>query len=394
MKKILMLLIFAFGLTTVASAQQDDAHTFVFRFNNGYDMFQLYNPDNKDEIDEMHQVIAAEYLELLKEANCYIYVASYGTSAGEGRSAKAVAHVRRNRVKSELIVNSGLKEAMFATDRFYAEPYGADKLYNVVVVTIPAPIEKVREILGDVAADKVQAYYDELNGAAAAAEAKAKAEAEAKAKAEAEAKAKAEAEAKAKAEAEEEARRKAAEEEEARRKAAEEAAALASKERVSVFNIRTNLLYWAGGMMNAGFEYKGANSRVGILVNGGYSFFGNTNWDRNMGGWFVSPEVRIYLGEKQRWFVGAQAIYGGLNVKFSDVGYQGHVLAGGVVGGYKMTISKLLDLDFSLGLGYGNLNYDTYEHHSLDNVNTYIEQDITKNTIMPIQAGVSLIFKL
>ncbi len=160
------------------------------------------------------------------------------------------------------------------------------------------------------------------------------------------------------------------------------------------FTPRTNLLYWLGGMMNLGVEYKKPESDFGFLVNGGFSPFGDTEWNHNLGGWFVAPEVRYYFPSNDQWFVGAQLLAGGYNIKLSDTGKQGTVIGGGVMGGYTLTLSETFDMDFTLGLGYGHLKYDSYYHDDATNTNPYIEQGVSKNSILPIQAGVNLIWKI
>ncbi len=160
------------------------------------------------------------------------------------------------------------------------------------------------------------------------------------------------------------------------------------------FTLRTNLLYWAGGMMNIGVEYKKAESNFGFLVNGGYSPFGNTNWNHSLGGWFVAPEVRYHLPRNKQWFVGAQFLAGGYNIKLSDTGRQGSVISGGVMGGYRLTLSDTFDMDFTLGLGYGHFEYDTYDHDDATSTNPYIAKRVSKSSIIPIQTGVNLIWKI
>lgn len=157
------------------------------------------------------------------------------------------------------------------------------------------------------------------------------------------------------------------------------------------FALRTNALYWLGLTPNLGIEWRPAE-RVGIVVNGGYAPWSDNGWEHNWAGWFVAPEVRIYLGEKMNWFVGPQFLAGGFNLKPGDKGSQGEVVAGGVVGGYRMKLSRCWDVDFTLGVGYGHLEYDSYRRES--DFNAYIEADIEKNTVMPIQAGVSFIWKI
>lgn len=158
------------------------------------------------------------------------------------------------------------------------------------------------------------------------------------------------------------------------------------------FSLRTNLLYWLVGSINLGAEWNPANTSLGVLLNAGYSPFGGANWEHNLSSWFVSPELRYYLGESKGWFVGAQFLAGGYNFKLGETGYQGTVMAGGVTGGYKMWLSNTFDMDFSVGAGYGTLSYDSYYHEN--GYNVYKERDVKKSQFMPIQAGVSLIWKI
>ncbi|MFR9651813.1 MAG: DUF3575 domain-containing protein [Rikenellaceae bacterium] len=165
-----------------------------------------------------------------------------------------------------------------------------------------------------------------------------------------------------------------------------------AQQRVSFFSLRTNLLYWLVGMTNLGVEFKHPNSSFALLINGGYSPFGSENGEYNLGGWFVAPEVRLYIPSNTKWFVGAQFLYSGYNIKLTETGSQGTVAAGGVTGGYRMQLSRCFDMDFSLGIGYGRAEYVTYTHE--EGYNVYKERDMVKSSIFPIQAGVNLIWKI
>ncbi len=165
-----------------------------------------------------------------------------------------------------------------------------------------------------------------------------------------------------------------------------------SQESQQTITLRTNLLYWLTGMVNVGVEWQPNNSQIGLLINGGYSPFGDDNWEYALGGWYVAPELRYYIPSNERWFVGAQFLAQGYNVKLSDTGYQGDLISGGVMGGYKLTLNDHFDMDFTLGVGYGTLKYDTYYHS--DGFNIYKQKSLTKSGIVPIQAGVNLIWKI
>ncbi len=156
--------------------------------------------------------------------------------------------------------------------------------------------------------------------------------------------------------------------------------------------LRTNLLYWLAGMPNIGVELTLDNSPLGVLLNGGYSPLGGKNWEYAAGGWYIAPEVRCYLFSAQKFFVGAQFLAQGYNYKLSETGYQGDLIGGGVTCGYKLTLSDNFDMDFTAGVGYASLSYDTYYHSN--GINVYKEKSVTKSGIMPLQAGVNLIWKI
>ncbi len=160
----------------------------------------------------------------------------------------------------------------------------------------------------------------------------------------------------------------------------------------SKFSLRTNRLDWLACTPNVGFEWNPAGTSLGVVVNGGYAPLGGDNWEHSFGGWFASPELRYYLGQSKQWFVGAQFFASGFNVKLSDRGYQGNVLAGGITGGYKIELNDTFDMDFNLGIGYGSFSHDVYYHEQ--DINIRLLEDTKKNTIMPIQAGVNLIWKI
>lgn len=159
-----------------------------------------------------------------------------------------------------------------------------------------------------------------------------------------------------------------------------------------LFSLRTNILYWIGGVPNIGIELMVSES-VGILVNGGWSPWSSNNNKFNWVLWFVSPELRVYMGQKKSWFVGAQFLLSDYNLKPKDIGSQGYAMAGGITGGYKIRLSESIDMDLSLGLGYGQLKYDSYLRGD-NGVNVFTEKGVTKTGFMPTQLGVSLIWKI
>ncbi len=160
----------------------------------------------------------------------------------------------------------------------------------------------------------------------------------------------------------------------------------------SSISLRTNLLYWLTGMVNIGAEWRPGDSPLGVVLSGGYSPFGGANWAHAIGGWYVAPELRYYIPRNDSWFVGAQFVAQGFNYKMGDNGYQGTMIGGGVMGGYKLRLTDLFDMDFTLGAGYAKIDYDKYYHSN--GVNVLKAADLSKSTFIPIHAGVNLIWKI
>ncbi len=159
------------------------------------------------------------------------------------------------------------------------------------------------------------------------------------------------------------------------------------------FSLRTNLLYWMGATPNIGVEYRASRGCMGYILNGGYAPFTDPSWEYNIGGWFVAPEVRFYMGRKSNGFLGLMLLATDYNVKVTDTGYQGCAYGAGVTGGYKFYLSPKFDMDLSLGVIYGKAEYDSYKHHD-NGTNTFYSRNVVKERVMPAHAGLSLIWKI
>ena len=134
--------------------------------------------------------------------------------------------------------------------------------------------------------------------------------------------------------------------------------------------LRTNLLRWATLTPDLGIEWRISPS-VGIMVNGSWTSWSWNNAARRYALWEAAPEVRWYLGEKKAWYVGAMFKAGQFNYKLSGTGRQGDLLGG--------------------GLGY--LNADTEKYEVIEGVRVRSGNG-TKHWIGPINAGVTLVWKL
>ncbi len=387
-KRIVLTAFLAVTGLSLSAGEKSDSTAYRFRFMAENDMFFSPWSGNGRELDRLIAAIN-DNRSAIEAGLMYLLVTSYGTDGNAKQTASQMAHIRRLRVKSELIVRGKIKETNFVTDRASDEAYtdGSGKpLRNMVIVTMPASVGKVAEIAGEEAAAKVEAYNKEVSGEAererTAAEAQAKAEQAAKEKAEQAAREKAEAE------------RMAAEQAEKERLAAEEQARLQAEEAAKAtpyhFALRANLLRWATLTPDLGVEWR-INRHVGIAVNGSWTSWSWDDKNRRYALWEVTPEVRYYIGKEKRGYIGAMYKAGQFNYKLSDTGRQGDLMGGGLAGGYQLELNKALSLDFNLGIGY--IHADTEKYTVIDGVRVKRGKE-SKNWWGPTQAGVTLVWTI
>ena len=156
------------------------------------------------------------------------------------------------------------------------------------------------------------------------------------------------------------------------------------------FSLRSNLLRWATLTPDLGVEWRICPS-WGIAVNSSWTSWSWNDKDRRYALWEVAPEVRYYMGEKKAWYLGAMFKTGQFNYKLSETGKQGDLMGGGITAGYQLRLNKALDLDFNLGLGYLNADFEKYE--VIDGVRVRRGNE-TKDWWGPTNAGVTLVWKL
>ena len=312
----------------------------------------------------------ARLLECIENSKATIFdgklpllVDGYCNSLGGEAENLATAKIRANRVKSELITRAKIKEENFIT---HNHATGGD--FVIVRLTAPA---------------KETAAMD--------------AEAEARRRAEAE---RLETETRAEQERRAEEQRKAEEARLAAEKAEAEKTALqntlaGTPSETKITNdyhlsLRANLLRWATLTPDLGLEWRICQS-WSIAVNGSWTSWTWSDKDRRYALWEVAPEVRYYMGEKKAWYLGAMFKAGQFNYKISETGKQGDLMGGGITTGYQLRLNKALTLDFNLGLGYLNADFEKYE--VIDGVRVRCGNE-TKNWCGPINAGVTLVWKL
>ena len=363
-RKITFLTLFLWLMTVTfpVIAQQKADTTYTFRFVPQKDMF--YVPWNGNDTE------LARLLECIENSKATIFdgklpllVDGYCNSQGGEAENLATAKIRANRVKSELITRAKIKEENFIT---HNHATGGD--FVIVRLTVPA---------------KETAVTD------ADAEARRKAEAERLA-----AETRAEQERLAEEQRKAEEARLAAEKAEAEKAAQQNTLAdTPSETKITTdyhLSLRANLLRWATLTPDLGVEWRICPS-CGIAVNGSWTSWTWSDKDRRYALWEVAPEIRYYMGEKKAWYLGAMFKAGQFNYKLSETGKQGDLMGGGITAGYQLRLNKALDLDFNLGLGYLNADFEKYE--VIDGVRVRRGNE-TKDWCGPINAGVTLVWKL
>ena len=333
-KRILFFILFSWLASAAfpAFAQQKTDTVYTFRFVPQKDMFYVPWNGNDTELARLLECIENNKTTIL-DGKLPLLVDGYCNSLGSEAENLATAKIRANRVKSELIIRAEIKEENFITRNHATEG-------DFVTVRLTVPVK------GTAATDA-------------------------------------------------EARRKAETERLEAEKAAQQntLADTPSETKITTdyhLSLRANLLRWATLTPDLGVEWRICPS-WGIAVNGSWTSWTWSDKDHRYALWEVAPEVRYYMGEKKAWYLGAMFKAGQFNYKLSETGKQGDLMGGGITAGYQLRLNKALALDFNLGLGYLNADFEKYE--VIDGVRVRRGNE-TKDWCGPINAGVTLVWKL
>ena len=343
-RKITFLTLFLWLMTVTfpVIAQQKADTTCIFRFVPQKDMFYVPWKSNDTELARLLEYIENNKATIL-DGKLPLLVDGYCKSQGSKAENLATAKIRANRVKSELIIRAKIKEENFITHNHATEG-------DFVTVRLTVPLKETAvtdaEAEARLAAEPTVAGRRERQ----------KAEAEKTAQ-------------------------------------PNTLAGTPSETKLTTdyhLSLRANLLRWATLTPDLGLEWRICPS-WGIAVNGSWTSWSWSDKDRRYALWEVAPEVRYYMGEKKAWYLGAMFKAGQFNYKLSETGKQGDLMGGGITAGYQLRLNKALDLDFNLGLGYLNVDFEKYE--VIDGVRVRRGNE-TKDWCGPINAGVTLVWKL
>ena len=343
-RKITFLTLFLWLMTVTfpVIAQQKADTTCIFRFVPQKDMFYVPWKGNDTELARLLEYIENNKATIL-DGKLPLLVDGYCKSQGSKAENLATAKIRANRVKSELIIRAKIKEENFITHNHATEG-------DFVTVRLTVPVKETA--VTDAEAEARLAAEPTVAG------------------------------------------RRERQKAEAEKTAQQNTLAdTPSETKITTdyhLSLRANLLRWATLTPDLGLEWRICPS-WGIAVNGSWTSWSWSDKDRRYALWEVTPEVRYYMGEKKAWYLGAMFKAGQFNYKLSETGKQGDLMGGGITAGYQLRLNKALDLDFNLGLGYLNADFEKYE--VIDGVRVRRGNE-TKDWCGPINAGVTLVWKL
>ena len=328
-----------------ATAQERTDTTYTFRFMPQKDMFFVPWSGNDLELARLLECIESNKTDILG-GKLPLFVDGYCNSLGSESENLATAKLRANRVKSELIVRARIKEKSFVT-RNHSD--SGDYVTVRITTTHSAraqapstPPEGGAMVASDITPD--EAYINNKVEETLTTENKSLPSGE---------------------------------------------VGGARAWAWSLF-LRANLLRWATLTPDLGLEWRIYPS-WGIAVNGSWTSWSWNDKDRRYALWEVAPEVRYYIGQEKRGYLGAMFKTGEFHYKLSGTGKQGDLIGGGITGGYLLRLNDALSLDFSLALGYLNADYERYE--VIDGVRVRRGNE-TKDWWGPINAGVTLVWKI
>ena len=343
-RKITFLTLFLWLMTVTfpVIAQQKADTTCIFRFVPQKDMFYVPWKGNDTELARLLEYIENNKATIL-DGKLPLLVDGYCKSQGSEVKNLATAKIRANRVKSELIIRAKIKEENFITHNHATEG-------DFVTVRLTVPVKETA--VTDAEAEARLAAEPTVAG------------------------------------------RRERQKAEAEKTAQQNTLAdTPSETKITTdyhLSLRANLLRWVTLTPDLGLEWRICPS-WGIAVNGSWTSWSWSDKDRRYALWEVAPEVRYYMGEKKAWYLGAMFKAGQFNYKISETGKQGDLMGGGITTGYQLRLNKALTLDFNLGMGYLNADFEKYE--VIDGVRVRCGNE-TKNWCGPINAGVTLVWKL
>lgn len=345
MASTFMLLVVSLGLARAQEVKEQ----VMFRFVAGNDMFFSPWNGNGENLVRLTDFVNA-HKESFVSGAATIYVSGYCANRGKALQRLQRAKTMSNRVKSEIIMRCGLSERHFIT-RNTATAYEGQK--NIVLVNVTILAQKTTyEIQKTQEAPQEQPKQEQPHVT------------------------------------KEESQPQSLQ---ATPEPVIAATAPSTSNMHTGFSLRTNLLYWAAATPNIGIEWRISPS-YGIKIDGGYGNWEYNGKDKIQKLWFVNPEVRRYMLESKRFYMGIGVMLGEYNLKLGKTGYQGNLYGGALTTGYQLPMGKHFSWDFNIGLGAAHFSYNTFD--VIDGVRVFKVRNSNKTLFIPTQVGVNLIWHI
>lgn len=165
--------------------------------------------------------------------------------------------------------------------------------------------------------------------------------------------------------------------------------------------VKSNVVYDATATLNVGAEYA-INKMFSVDLSGNYN-----GWDIKSDGtswqhYLVQPEFRYWMRESfNGHYFGVHGIYAGYEIARMEIPlmdfegryiYDGSAYGGGLSYGYQLYITPRINIEFSLGVGYLNFEYDKYRYRKKDDPDKGFEGRFTKGYFGPTKLGISIMY--
>lgn len=345
-KLLLLLLSILFTGNLIAQDIDQDTDTvYVFRFVTHKDMFYVPWKGNETSLDSLRTLVDT-HKPSIQSGKVHLLIDGYCASEPTKAENLKLAKIRSNRVKSELILNKGMKESYFITHN-HPKPYGIFKQMVIVRLRLPRPtktdITPTTEITSVTEAPIVATTKSSKTS-----------------------------------------------EKQTTEVSTTTSLTAIDPDHSYSFALRTNLLRWVTLTPNLGIEWR-INRHWGILANSSWTSLSWNAKEKRYSLWEISPEVRYYLGQKNRGFLGIKYQQGDFHYKFETIGRQGGLQGGGLTGGYLFDLKNNFSLDFHAGAGF---TYADYNEYTVINDVRVRKNSKNKNYWGINQLGITLIWKI
>ncbi len=338
--------------TPLPSSVTDRDTIYTFRFMTGRDKDKFYTPWGGNGAVLARLLACVETHRQIIINGSSLYVDGYCDSEASREASLALARIRSNRVKSELIIRKGLREEHFITRNHFAAG-------NCVTVRLVLPKEMTsaaddgqprrQEEVATIptGSDRTTGQPDDTEAVPLPLE-------------------------------------------QEQKPVQEPETLLPTLPKRSCLSLRANLLRWVTLTPDLGVEWR-MSERWSLQLNGTWTSWSWDDKNRRYALWEISPEVRCHLGESKRAYVGVMCHGGHFNYKFSETGRQGDLMGGGLTGGYLLRMGRNFSLDLTIGVGCSHADFDKYR--VIDGVRVWSGKE-SKNHWGVNRLGVTLVYHL